>query len=138
MNWYLKVLQQYADFKGRARRKEYWMFFLFQILIIVLLSLIIIFSSGGFDSNEEPSDIGLIILGFYFLATLIPTIAVSVRRLHDTNRSGWWYLLVIIPYIGRFVLLIFNCMDSYNGSNKWGENPKGVGNDTLINQIGTE
>ena len=138
MNWYLKVLKQYADFKGRARRKEYWMFYLMHIIVVGVLCFLLIFMSDGLDSAEEPSGLGLTVLGLYILATLIPTIAVTVRRLHDTNRSGWWYLITIIPYIGKFVLLIFTCMESYNGMNQWGENPKGIGNDALINQIGTE
>ena len=138
MNWYVKVLKQYADFKGRARRKEYWMFFLIHLLILIGLSFLLVFISGGLVDNGEPSSLGLVIIGGYFLATIVPTLAVTIRRLHDTDKSGWWYLITLVPYIGSFIILIFTCMESYHGTNKWGENPKGVGNEKLINQIGKE
>ena len=80
----------------------------------------------------------VIILSIYFLITFIPSIAVTVRRLHDVDKSGWWYLINFVPYIGSFILLIFVCTDSVNRPNKWGENPKGIGNDSAINQIGRE
>ena len=138
MDWYLKVLKQYADFSGRARRKEYWMFFLFHLIFVFALTFLMVFSSGGIDSGEEPNFILLGLLGIYIIGTFIPTVAVTVRRLHDTGKSGWWYLINFIPYIGGFVIFIFTCMDGNNGTNKWGENPKGIGNDSAINQIGKE
>ena len=138
MNWYLKVLKQYADFSGRARRKEYWMFYLFHLIIVFLLVFLMAFSGGGFEAGSEPNFVVIAILGIYVLATIIPTVAVTVRRLHDIGKSGWWYLINFIPYIGGFVLLIFACMDSNNGPNEWGENPKGLGNASDINQIGRE
>jgi uncharacterized membrane protein YhaH (DUF805 family) len=138
MNWYLKVLSQYADFKGRARRKEYWMFTLFHVIIFFVL----LFLGGSnifYDSYYENTfDVTSIILILYFLATLIPTIAVTVRRLHDTGKSGWLYLIVFIPYVGNFILLILVCFDSQYGANKWGDNPKGKGNKDIIEQIGVE
>ncbi len=121
MNWYLSVLKNYATFSGRARRKEYWMFALFNIIILLVLS--VIDATLGLVSYE----LGIGILsGIYMLATFIPNIAVSIRRLHDTNRSGWWLLLYIIPIIGFVVLLIFVCSDSQPGSNRYGDNPKGI------------
>ena len=122
MNWYLKVLKQYADFKGRARRKEYWMFFLFNIIISYSLT----FAAIGL---EVPilATIGSI----YSLAVLVPGIAVGVRRMHDVGKSGWFLLIPIYN-------LILACTDSENGSNKWGDNPKGIGNDSAINEIGKE
>ncbi|PWG04415.1 DUF805 domain-containing protein [Polaribacter aquimarinus] len=138
MDWYLKVLKQYADFSGRARRKEYWMFMLFHLIIIFLLSFLLGFSSNDFGDDSGPSPIVIGVLGIYFLATLIPSIAVTVRRLHDIGKSGWFYLLNFIPYIGGFIVLIFTCMDSENKTNQWGNNPKGIGNDSNIDLIGKE
>lgn len=121
MNWYFEVLKKYAVFTGRARRKEYWMFNLFHFIIFALLSVIdVAIGTEGI--------IGLI----YALATFLPSLAVTVRRLHDTGRSGWWCLISIIPLIGAVVLIIFMCMDSQTGnqldsqtgSNKYGVNPK--------------
>jgi len=122
MNWYLKVLKKYAVFNGRARRKEYWYFALFNILISILLGIIdgIIIVSSGLDPNTSIGFLGLI----YSLAVLIPGIAVSVRRLHDTERTGWWILINLIPIIGWIIFIIFAIQDSSPGENKYGPNPK--------------
>jgi len=118
MSWYLEVLKKYAVFSGRARRKEYWMFFLISLLISAVLiaidSLIGTFSQTGFG----------LLQGLYSLAVLIPSIAVTVRRLHDTGRTGWWILIGLIPVIGGIVLLIFMLLDSQPGVNQYGPNPK--------------
>ena len=118
MSWYLEVLKKYAVFSGRARRKEYWMFFLINLLISAVLiaidSLIGTFSQTGFG----------LLQGLYSLAVLIPSIAVTVRRLHDTGRTGWWILIGLIPVIGGIVLLIFMLLDSQPGVNQYGPNPK--------------
>ena len=113
MNWYVEVLKKYAVFSGRARRKEYWMFFLFNIIIAFVL---------GFIEGLAGSS-GLIGI-FYSLAVLIPGIAVSVRRLHDTDRSGWWLLIGLVPIVGAIVLLVFMVFDSQSGQNQYGEYPK--------------
>lgn len=120
MNWYLKVLKEYANFKGRARRKEYWMFSLFNIIIIYG----IIFLSIGINVPELA-----IVANVYILATLVPSLAVGVRRMHDAGKSGWFLLIPIYS-------LILACTDSEAGSNKWGANPK-TGDDE-INEIGVE
>ncbi len=110
--WYLKVLRQYTDFSGRARRREYWMFVLANFIIALVLGLIDYF-------------IGYKIFGsLYSLAVLIPSLAVGVRRLHDIGKSGWWYLIALIPLIGGIWLLVLFCQDSQYGANQWGENPK--------------
>ena len=119
MGWYVKVLKDYAVFTGRARRQEFWMFTLFNILIAI--ALMIIDGVGGFMIGD--SGIGVLYL-IYVLAVIIPCIAVNVRRLHDTNRSGWWYLRVLIPFLGALILLIFMCLDSTPGDNQYGPNPK--------------
>ncbi|MEI7450462.1 MAG: DUF805 domain-containing protein [Desulfomonile sp.] len=119
MNWYLEVLKKYAVFGGRARRREYWSFALFNVLISIVLA-IIDYVTGTF----RPAG-GMGLLGtLYGLAVLIPSIAVSVRRLHDTDRSGWWLLIGLIPIIGAIILLIFVLKDSQPGENQYGSNPK--------------
>lgn len=119
MNWYIEVLKKYAVFNGRARRKEYWFFILFNIIINIVLA--IIDSVTGTLSLEE--GIGLL-SGIYSLAIVIPGIAVFVRRLHDTGRSGWWIFIGLIPLIGFIVLLVFTVQDSKAGENQYGANPK--------------
>ena len=119
MNWYLEVLKKYAVFTGRARRKEYWYFFLFNIIISIVLGVI----DGVIGSSSPEAGMG-IMGGIYTLAVLIPNIAVTVRRLHDTDRSGWWLLIAFIPLIGVIVLLAFVGLDSKPGQNQYGANPK--------------
>jgi uncharacterized membrane protein YhaH (DUF805 family) len=106
MNWYLDVLKKYAVFSGRAGRKEYWMFALFSFIIGLVLGFIeVMFDDSG------------IVVNLYSLATLIPSIAVGVRRMHDIDRSGWWLLLPIVN-------LVFLVQDSQHGDNRFGPNPK--------------
>ena len=119
MNWYLGVLKNYAAFNGRARRKEYWYFLLFNIIISIVLAVI----DGVTGSFNPKGGMGLL-GGIYILAILIPGIAVSVRRLHDTARSGWWLLIGLVPLIGGIVLLVFMVQDSKLGQNQYGANPK--------------
>jgi uncharacterized membrane protein YhaH (DUF805 family) len=113
MNWYIEVLRKYAVFNGRAQRTEYWMFFLFNIIITVVLGLI-----------DRLFGISGVLSGIYGLAVLIPGIAVSIRRLHDTNRSGWWLLISLVPVIGTIVLLVFMVQDSQPDTNQYGPNPR--------------
>ncbi|GMQ91928.1 MAG: hypothetical protein BMS9Abin11_1243 [Gammaproteobacteria bacterium] len=112
MHWYLDVLKKYAVFDGRAQRTEYWMFFLFNIIISIILTVI-----------ENAIGLPLVLSGLYFLAILLPSIGVAIRRLHDTGRSGWWLLIALIPFVG-IVLLIFMVLDSQSGDNEYGPNPK--------------
>jgi len=125
MHWYLDVLKKYAVFSGRARRQEYWMFFLFNILIIfalafieVLLSPVTANARGTSGGNES------VLASIYQLAVLLPTLAVAVRRLHDTGRSGWWLLIALIPLVGGIILLVWLAQDSQSGDNSYGPNPK--------------
>ena len=113
MNGYLATLKKYADFNGRARRTEYWLFVLFSMVIAMVLG-VVDYVLG------TPGIIGLI----FALAILIPSIAVGVRRLHDTDRSGWWLLIAFIPVIGTIALLIFLLLDGTPGDNRFGANPK--------------
>ncbi|WP_442266676.1 DUF805 domain-containing protein [Tenacibaculum sp. ZS6-P6] len=125
MNWYLKVLKDYANFSGRARREEFWMFTLISFLINIGLSLIIAVIPELF-----------ILSTLYSLIILIPTLAVTARRLHDIGKSGWTFLIILIPVIGIILLLVWWAQDSQHGPNSWGDNPKGIGNTREIDQIG--
>ncbi|CAI3579233.1 MULTISPECIES: DUF805 domain-containing protein [Clostridium] len=113
MNWYIEVLKKYADFNGRARRKEYWMFILFNIVIAIVLSVI--------DSLLGTAPIIYLV---YILAVFIPSISVGVRRLHDIGKSGWWLFISFIPLVGGIWLLILTCKDSEPTENAYGVNPK--------------
>ena len=126
MNWYLHVLKNYATFSGRARRKEYWIFFLISALISIVLTLLDILL-GTYSMKYEAG----LFSGLYSLLILIPSIAVVVRRLHDTDRSGWWILISLIPLIGVIVLFVFMCLDSQPGTNRFGANPKEAASQTL-------
>ena len=113
MEWYVGVLKKYAVFSGRARRKEYWMFALFNSIIILVLAFIDqILGSYGV--------VGII----YFLAVFVPSLAVTVRRLHDISRSGWWLLIGLLPLIGFIVLLVFMVLDGKSEDNNYGKSPK--------------
>lgn len=112
MEWYLKVLRQYADFSGRARRMEYWMFTLISVIISVVIAIIDVL-------------LGIGILGWlYVLGVLVPSLAVGARRLHDTGRSGWWQLIGVIPLIGGIVLIVFFALDGERQPNVYGPDPK--------------
>lgn len=113
MQWYLKVLKNYVGFSGRSRRMEYWMFMLVNIIISVVLVIL--------DAILETSSL---LNGLYSLAVLLPSIAVTVRRLHDIGRSGWWILISLIPLVGAIILLVFTCLDSEPHDNEYGPNPK--------------
>ena len=115
MNGYLATLKKYADFSGRARRTEYWLFVLFSMVIAMVLG-VVDYVLGS------PGIVGLL----FALAILIPGIAVAVRRLHDTDRSGWWLLIAFVPIVGTIVLLVFLLLDSNSGENRFGSSPKAV------------
>ncbi|MCV6620690.1 MAG: DUF805 domain-containing protein [Cellvibrionaceae bacterium] len=111
MEYFMDALKRYADFSGRARRKQYWMFVLFYFIFSIVVSIV-------------DSILGTMFLGMIFgLAMLVPSLAIGARRLHDTGRSGWWQLLLLIPLIGFIVLLVFYVQDSHP-DNDYGPNPK--------------
>lgn len=115
------MTEKYARFTGRARRREYWYFILFFAIGMFVLGLL----DGLFGLADEEMEFGpLAVLGF--VIAFIPSLAVQVRRLHDTNRSGWWILLNLIPLLGPLVLLVFMVLDSQPGENRYGANPKGA------------
>jgi len=119
MKWYLKVLHQYLDFSGRARRKEYWVFVLFNMIFVFVA--IIIDALLGIDGDT----VGPLYIG-YTIATLIPGIAVFVRRIHDIGKSGWMLLVGLIPIVGAIWLMVLIFTDSQHGDNRWGKNPKEI------------
>jgi uncharacterized membrane protein YhaH (DUF805 family) len=124
MDWMLMPFRRFADFSGRSRRKEYWMFTLLNIIVGFVLGLI-----GGIlgGSSEGGSVIGSAIIGLYVLAVIIPSIAVTVRRFHDQDKSGWFVLLAFIPFIGSLILLVFMCLEGTRGPNRFGDDPKAGG-----------
>jgi uncharacterized membrane protein YhaH (DUF805 family) len=113
MNYYFEVLGKYADFSGRARRAEYWMFVLINFGVAIVLGIVDAVVGTG------------VLNALYGLGVLIPSLAVSARRLHDTNRSGWWQLIALVPIIGWVIAIVFYATDSNPGTNKYGPNPKG-------------
>lgn len=121
MNWYLEAIRNYAVFSGRSRRKAYWFFFLFNVLIGIAASVL-----DGVLAIATDNALPAMFNPLYSLVILIPSIAVSVRRLHDTDRSGWWLLISFVPCVGFFVLLYFMIQDSTPGANRFGANPKGA------------
>ena len=131
MDWYLMVWRKYAEFDGRSRRTEYWMFALFNILAIFALALVGGLGMALIDNGSGVGGVLFIPLGIYFLAAIIPNIAVAVRRLHDSGKSGWLLLLLmvlgIIPIIGfiaSVAQIVLMCLDSDPGMNQYGPNPK--------------
>jgi len=116
MDWMLLPLRRYAEFTGRSRRQEYWMFFLFVMLVTIGLS--IIEEILGLRIGEAG-----ILSGLFSLAILIPGIAVGIRRLHDIDRSGWWLLIGLVPLVGAIVLIVFMATRGTAGDNRFGADP---------------
>ena len=130
MNWYPRVmLRNYARFSGRARRMEYWMFFLVYALLSASITVVAMgldwvidfVTRGRFDNFSLEAGLTL---GVFALAHLLPSLAVTVRRLHDTGRSGWWVLVSLIPVIGALVLLYFMVISGQPQANEYGPDPK--------------
>jgi len=113
MDYFIGALKKYADFSGRARRTEFWMFTLFYVIFYVVAALV-----GSFLGTE-------LLALLFSLALLVPTVSIGARRLHDTGRSGWWQLIGLVPIIGAIVLIIFYVQDSH-ADNSYGDNPKAV------------
>lgn len=120
MKWYFAVLKNYMGFQGRASRTEFWMFMLFNFIVSFVLGFI-----GGMlnRGSESGAGVGDWLSVLYMLAIFLPALAVQIRRLHDTNRSGWWSLIGLIPIIGVIVILIFCALPGTPGGNDYGEEP---------------
>ena len=116
MNYFIEcITTKYADFSGRARRQEYWMFALFYVLLYIIISFVV---------SAFPESVASLVLLAFVLGLFIPCLSALVRRLHDTGRSGWWVLLQIIPVIGPIVIFIFCVLDGEPTDNEYGPNPK--------------
>ena len=130
MEWMLLPIKRYADFSGRSRRKEYWMFVLLTVLIAIVFGTLALI--GAFVGTDNIAETGpgagffLALLAWLLvsLALLVPSIAVQVRRFHDQGRSGWFCLLNLIPSVGGIIVLVFMCMEGEQGDNAWGPDPK--------------
>ena len=122
MYWYKKALKKYAQFGGRARRAEYWLFTLTYIVIVCVLVTPTMFDVGD---GVRIALYGLVCA--FSLAMIIPTLAVTVRRLHDTDHSGWYYFISAVPIIGQLIYLVWMVSDGDHGTNKYGPDPKAGG-----------
>ncbi|OWP61355.1 hypothetical protein CDA63_19855 [Hymenobacter amundsenii] len=120
MEYFLHGLRNYAVFSGRARRKEYWMFLLFQLIF----GIVAMVADGLLGTTWEAGGGGGMIYTVYSLALIVPGLAVSVRRLHDVGKSGWFSFIALIPLVGIIWLLILYCKEGTPGENKYGPNPK--------------
>lgn len=129
MNWYLMAFKKYAEFSGRSRRKEFWMFALFNLIALFLAAII---------DNIIGTTFGEIPYGFvyviYSLITFVANLSLSVRRLHDVGKSGWFLLIYLIPLIGAIWIFVLFCTDGETGANKYGVNPKNPTDE--LNEIG--
>lgn len=119
MSWYGEAWNKYADFSGRARRKEYWYFVLFNLIIVMAL----VYVDVSIGAINYETGFGLM-SGVFYLVALIPTLAVLVRRLHDTGRSGWWFFVYFIPLVGPFILFFFLIQGGQSGFNDHGPDPR--------------
>lgn len=135
MEFMILPLKRYFDFKGRSRRKEFWMFVLLEVILGMIAMFVDVglgygtadsyaqatdgYSAGFSISSSGPATI------IFFLVFIIPNLAVAIRRLHDSDRSGWWLLLACIPLFGWIALIVFYCLEGTSGPNRFDEDPKG-------------
>jgi len=119
MKWYLNCLKNYANFNGRARRMEYWMFVLFNVLFMIAAMVL----DNLLKTTINGGTYGVIYL-IYALAVFLPSLAVIVRRLHDIDKPGTWIFIVLIPFIGSIWLLVLECTEGTRGENRFGADPK--------------
>ncbi|NBC36890.1 DUF805 domain-containing protein [Novosphingobium sp. FSY-8] len=130
MEFMLMPYRRYADFSGRSRRKEYWMFALFQALVAVVIMVLMAtqfpWSNPDSFGIDGPSPLMILFGGLlvvFWLGSLVPNIAVTVRRFHDQDKSGWMYLLNFVPYVGGLVVFVFMCLSGTRGPNQYGDDP---------------
>jgi uncharacterized membrane protein YhaH (DUF805 family) len=135
MEWMLMPYRRYADFSGRSQRKEYWMWVLFSLIVYAVCFALI--AAGGLFSVDPDTGapqlnalawLGFGLLGIFALGSVVPALAVLVRRLHDQDKSGWFILLQFIPYVGGIIILVFMCLEGTKGENRFGPDPKGAQN----------
>ena len=120
MSWFVLAWQRAADFSGRSRRKEYWYFHLFNGIVFVFLFLFAV----PLGEHEKPAMIPLGLMFVYSLVVFVPSLSITIRRLHDIGKSGWWYFIAFVPLIGGIILFVFTLLDSEPYANQWGLDPK--------------
>lgn len=120
MSWFILAWQRATDFSGRSRRKEYWYFSLFNAIIMIFLAL---FAIAVFE-DRKPATFPFFMMFAYGLVLFVPSLAVTIRRLHDIGKSGWWYFIAFVPFVGGIVLFVFTLLDSQPYPNEWGLDPK--------------
>ena len=120
MDWMILPIKRYADFSGRSQRKEYWMF----TLGVIIAEVVIMTVEAILGINRMVGGLYGPILTLFLVALIIPSLAVSIRRLHDLDKSGWFLLLALIPLIGSIILLVFFCTNGTSGPNRFGPDPK--------------
>jgi uncharacterized membrane protein YhaH (DUF805 family) len=118
MNYYIEAIKKYAVFTGRSRRSEYWYFVLFNFLAAIAIGIVSVII------NDRDNTLSRL----YTLAMFLPALGVTIRRLHDIGKSGWWIFMVLIPLVGAIILIVWEATDGQPGSNKYGPNPKEVAN----------
>ncbi|MBA3907204.1 MAG: DUF805 domain-containing protein [Pseudonocardiales bacterium] len=121
--------QRYAQFSGRSRRSEFWFFVLFSAIVRAIANILDAILHTG-----NPNTGGGLVSTLVLLALLVPSLAVAVRRLHDTGRSGWWLLIALIPLVGIIVLIVWWAQDGHS-DNQYGPNPKGYGSAEAYQQM---
>ncbi len=137
MEWMLMPYRRYADFQGRSCRREYWMFTL--LSIIIAFSAVAVMLAGSAITDEGAGTagplfwIGGAVILIWGLASIIPSLAVQVRRFHDQDRSGWMVLLGFIPYVGGIIVLVFMCLEGTRGANRFGADPLDPSNTNIFN-----
>jgi uncharacterized membrane protein YhaH (DUF805 family) len=132
VKWMILPYQRYFDFSGRSRRMEYWMFTLFYMVVCLVLGAVLVAGvvNSDIEGNRAPGPVfwvGFVALMSFVLGSIIPSIAVTVRRFHDQDLSGWLYLLCFIPYVGGIIIFVFMCLDGARDGNRFGLDPKGRG-----------
>jgi len=130
MDWMLMPLRRYADFEGRSSRMEYWMFYLFTLILGMVAAVVILaIAFLLYAMNLSESAMGMVLVPVYLIlfvasmALIVPTIAVAVRRFHDQDKSGWMFLLALIPLVGGIIFLVFMCLEGTQGPNRFGPDP---------------
>jgi uncharacterized membrane protein YhaH (DUF805 family) len=137
LNWMLLPYRRYAEFAGRSRRREYWMFILFYLVVYAVLNAVFgtsdwVRTPTGFGYGSALVGGGGIVAGLFALFSFVPALAVSIRRLHDQDRSGWLLLLGLIPLLGGFALLVLMCLSGTVGGNRYGPDPKQPGDASVF------
>jgi uncharacterized membrane protein YhaH (DUF805 family) len=128
MAWYFLAWQRATDFSGRSRRKEYWYFQLFNGIVMIFIGLFAV----AFSDQDKPAMIPFGLMFVYGFVVFVPSLAVTVRRLHDIGKSGYWYFIAFIPLIGGLILFVFTLLDSEPDRNEYGPNPKVPGHANVV------